>query len=82
MYINETKTDWDEWVTYFSFCYNTTPSIYHNYTPFELVFARKAALSTTMTGTQVDPIYNLDAYYQEVRYRLQVASTRAREFIL
>lgn len=40
MYINEAHMDWDEWIKYYSFCYNTTPSSYHNYTPFELVYGK------------------------------------------
>lgn len=82
MYINEAQTDWDEWIPYYSFCYNTTPSIYHNYTPFELIYARKVEIPENLTGTTIDPVYNIDAYYQEVRYRLQVAHKRARDFIL
>lgn len=48
-YINENKTDWDEWTRYFSFCYNTTPSTYHNYTPFELVYGRRAEILMSET---------------------------------
>lgn len=82
MYINDSHTDWDEWIPYYSFCYNTTPSSYHNYTPFELIYARKAEIPEMLLGTKVDPVYNIDAFYQEVRYRLQVAHKRAKEYIL
>lgn len=82
MYINDAQTDWDEWIPYYSFCYNTTPSIYHDYTPFELIYARKVEIPENLTGTTIDPVYNIDAYYQEVRYRLQIAHKRASDFIL
>jgi transposase InsO family protein len=79
MYINESLTDWDTWTAYYGFCYNTTPSSYHNYTPFELVFGRNVNIPGTLMGSSIDPLYNLDAYDQEVRYRLQVAHKRAKE---
>lgn len=63
------------------FCYNTTPSTYHNYTPFELVFGKKADLPEILTGSHVDPLYNIDAYDQEFRYRLQLAHKRAKEYL-
>lgn len=81
MYINDAKSDWDDWVQYYSFCYNTTPSIYHDFSPFELVFGRKAMISETLSGDTVDPVYDLDAYYHEVKYRMQLANKRANEFI-
>lgn len=82
MYINETRDDWDVWSQYYSFCYNTTPSSYHNYTPFELVFGKKVLLPDTFEEMRVDPCYNIDAYDQELRFRLQVAHQRARNYIL
>lgn len=81
MYINDSKSDWPLWAQYYAFCYNTTPNTYHNYTPFELVYGRKANLSEIMTESRVDPLYNIDAYDQEFRYRLQLAHARAKECI-
>lgn len=81
MYINDSKSDWSTWSQYYAFCYNTTPSTYHNYTPFELVFGKKADLPELLTGSQVDPLYNIDAYDQEFRYRLQLAHKRAKEYL-
>nr|CAH7768840.1 unnamed protein product [Callosobruchus chinensis] len=82
MYVNDTHTDWDKWVQFYSFCYNTTPGTYHDYTPFELVFGRQNDLPITLTNNTIDPIYNIDAYYQELRYRLQISHKRARDFLL
>lgn len=81
MYINETKSDWDKWSKYFTFCYNTTPNTYHDYTPFELVFAKRAELPKLFDGTRVDPLYNIDAYDQEMRFRLQIAQNRAKQYL-
>lgn len=79
-YINDTGSNWDEWTSYYSFCYNTTPSTYHDYTPYELVFGKKVELPSTIT-TKVDPIYNIDAYENEIKYRLQVSHKRAKDYL-
>ena len=34
--------EWDKWVQYFTFAYNTTPHVDTGYTPFELVFGKLA----------------------------------------
>lgn len=79
MYINDYQTDWKDWLIYYCFCYNTTPSTYHNYTPFELVFGKKAEMPEF--EAHIDHIYNVDAYNLEVRYRLQVAHKRAKDYL-
>lgn len=81
MYINDNHTDWEERIKYYAFCYNTTPSTYHSYTPFELVFGRKIPAPEEFTKNRLDPLYNIDSYEQELKYRLQVAHKRAREFL-
>lgn len=40
-YLATSKTDWDVWLSYFTYCFNTTPSTVHGYCPFELVFGKK-----------------------------------------
>lgn len=49
------------------------------YTPFELVFGRKRYLSES--STKLDPIYNIENYYLELKYRLQHAHKVAVELI-
>ena len=41
-YILENQTDWDKWITYATFVFNTTPHSGTGYVPFELLFGRKA----------------------------------------
>lgn len=79
-YANETKTDWDTWVPYYSFCYNTTPSTYHQYTPFELLFGRKVNIPESLI-TEINPVYNIEAYEKELRFRLQLAHNKTREYL-
>ena len=39
-YISVEKDDWDEWLRYFTYSFNTPPLTIHNYWPFELVFSK------------------------------------------
>jgi len=80
MYINDSNSDWDTWTQYYAFCYNTTPSTYHEFTPFELVFGKQVNIPDNLI-TNIDPIYNIDSYDQEIRYRLQSAQSRAKQFL-
>lgn len=65
---------------YYSFCYNTTPNIDHNYSPFELVFARNANIFEVIP-TKIEAIYNYDSYNKEMKYRLQVTHAQVLEAI-
>jgi len=80
-YINSDKTDWDEWLKYFVYCYNTTPSSVHGYSPFELVFGKTAPVFEFLTTNKVDPLYNFEAFEKELKFRLQIAQKKAAEFI-
>ncbi|KAK9688440.1 hypothetical protein QE152_g35321 [Popillia japonica] len=81
MYIHETHSDWEDWIRYYTFCYNTTHSTYHQYTPFEQVFGKKCNLPQSISAGRIDSLYNIDAYNQEIRYRLQIAQKRAQEWL-
>jgi len=80
-YLSQDKTDWDEWLKYFVYCYNTTPSSVHGYTPFELVFGKTAPVFEFLATNKVDPLYNYDAFEKELKFRLQTAQKRAAEFV-
>lgn len=80
-YVNDNKSDWDEWTKYFTYCYNTTPSTVHKYCPFELIFAKNPILPNEFTELRVNPLYNIDSYAKEVQYRLQMALCRANAYL-
>lgn len=78
------ESDWEEYLSYFAFCYNTTPhsSFDCKYSPFELVFGRKVLLpGYTRSGT-IDPIYNVDNFAKESKYRLQMTAQWARQLLI
>lgn len=73
--------NWDRWLPYYCFAYNTTPNSVTNYTPFELMFGRVAGFRNSKTFTDISPLYNFDSYAQEMRYRLQTAYERTKALI-
>lgn len=73
IFSNARKDDWDQWLPFYCFAYNTTPNLQHNYTPFELVFGRRNETFEMCKNKKVDPIYNVEAYEKELKHRLQVA---------
>lgn len=78
-YISIDKNDWDVWLRYFTYCFNTTPSVVHAYCPYELVFGRiPNGFKVFNTIDEITPLYNVDDYSKEVRYRLEIAFKRAR----
>jgi len=63
IYISVDKTDWDIWIQYFTYCFNTTPSVVPEYGPYELVFGRLPRQFTDFNRIdRIDPIYNMDDY--------------------
>lgn len=74
-------TDWDEYIKYYSFAYNTTPVLSHGLTPFSVVFGREANLPSDL-GQAIDPLYNYDSYMKEIKYKMQCACKVARDNLL
>lgn len=80
IFCNDRNSDWDNWIPYYSFCYNTTPNLDHNYTPFELLFGRKTNTFESMLS-EISPLYNHEAYDKEMKFRLQVAHANVLDAI-
>ena len=71
-HISVEKDDWDEWLRYFTYCFNTTPSTVHNYCPFELVSSKVP--NSFKDFNEVDaitPLYNVDDYAKEAKLHLR-----------
>lgn len=80
-YISTDKSDWNTWLKFFVYCYNTTPSVVHEYCPFELVFGKTPPVLDFVNKDRVEPLYNIDSYNKEVKFRLEVAHRRAADFL-
>lgn len=74
-YLNKDLSNWDEFLKTFTYCYNITPSssLGLKYTPYELVFGRKANSLNILKRKEIDP--------KELRYRLQIANSIANNLI-
>lgn len=82
-YLNEDLSNWDEFLRKFTYCYNITPnsSLGLKYTPYELVFGRKANTFEILRRNEIEPLYNVDNYAKELKYRLQIANSIANGLI-
>jgi len=76
-YINSDQIDWDEWLPYAMFTYNTTPHS-AGFTPFELTYGHQAILPTALTKPP-KPTYSYDDYVQELRERLRATNQLAKD---
>lgn len=70
--------NWDKWIPYYVFSYNTTSHTDTDISPYELVFGKLACLPTDKKLAYDKPIYNLDNYAEELRFRLQEARKKAK----
>lgn len=69
-YATQDPDNWDKWLEYATFCYNTTPHSSTNFTPCEILFGFKAEIPSSLTGA-IEPVYNYDDYVIELKARLQ-----------
>jgi len=76
-YINGDQTDWDEWLPYAMFTYNTTPHTATGYTPFELLYRHQVTLPTALTCPP-KLTYTYDDYVSEFKKRLRAAHQVAK----
>jgi len=77
-YILENQTDWDRWISYATFVFNTTPHSSTGFTPHELLFGRKPNIPGILQKEPVEMGYNYDSYVQELQSRLQSCYEVAR----
>lgn len=79
----ENLNEWDVYLPYFNFCYNTTSNeaFDNKFTPYELVFSRKVNQFNNVNLNKIEPIYNIDNYALECKYRLQKAHVEAGALI-
>lgn len=80
-YLDLEKNDWDNWLQVYAFAYNTTPSYYHDYSPFELIFGKKPNSIENFLVEKVSPVYNVDDYSKIIKYQLEISLKRAKYFI-
>ena len=81
-FIAEDQSNWDEWIVYAIFVFNTTPHTATRLTPHELMFGRKANIPGCLQMRPKEVNYSTDDYLAELKSRLQSCYVRARENLL
>lgn len=83
IYLPKGEHDWDQLLRYFVFAYNTTPNVCFDlkYSPYELVYGKTPKLIDFTKDNTIDPIYNIDDFARESKYRLQLAHIHARDLL-
>lgn len=82
-YLEDTSDEWEKQVDYFTFCYNISKNTNFNfkYSPYELIFGKNANMSHDLLSNSIAPIYNIDNFASEFRFRLQTAHKMAKALI-
>lgn len=82
-YLNEQNNDWDLFIRYFAYCYNTTPhtAFSFKFCPFELVFGRQPLIPELLKQNTVEPIYNFDNYAKDMKFKFQTMTKLARHLL-
>jgi len=80
-YINGDQTDWDEWLPYAMFTYNTTPHSATGFTPFELTYGHQASILPTALKKSPKLTYSYEDYAQELRERIRATNQLAKEHL-
>jgi len=76
--MSEDKTNWDSWVPFATYVYNTTKHSATRFTLFELLFGRSSTLPCTLNKpTEIQ--YNYDEYASELKGRLQTVHQHAHK---
>ena len=77
-YILEDQSDWDRWLPYATFVFNTTPHSSTGFTPHELLFGRKPNIPGILQKETSEIHYTYDDYVKELQARLQSSYEIAR----
>jgi hypothetical protein len=79
--VSEDQTNWDEWVPYAAYVYNTTVHTTTIFTPFELVYGFKSDVPSALSVVPTVQ-YNYEDYVMEWKGRLQSSHEVARQKLL
>lgn len=77
-FAEEDKYNWDLWLPYFSFAYNSTVHLATGYAPFELMFGKNNLLPDGTLQKLSEPCYDYDEYLSELKFRLRLALQDAK----
>jgi hypothetical protein len=73
--------NWDEWLRFACFTYNTTPHSVTKYTPYEVLFGRTANIPGKLQR-QPQPLYNFDDIVVDIKQKMQNCHHVAKETLI
>lgn len=74
-------SNWDIYLPYAMFIYNTTPHHSTKFMPYELIFGIIPNIPSSIKQS-VDPLYNYDDYSKELKFRLQTVYEIAKNNLI
>jgi hypothetical protein len=77
-FILEDQSNWDKWLPYATFVFNTTPHTAIGFTPHELMFGRKPTIPGLLQKEPPETQYAYDSYIKELQSRLESSYQAAR----
>lgn len=82
IYLNEVD-EWEDYLKSFTFCYNisTHASFDDKLSPFQIIFGRKVLNEETFFSNKITPIYNLENYAKELKFKLEKTSLMAKKYL-
>lgn len=74
---------WDEYIQYSAYCYNTSKHAAFNntYSPYELFYGKSPRELNEICTETIEPVYNVDNYAKELKFKLQIAHNQAKQFL-
>lgn len=83
IYLDENNENWDTFCYYLIFCYNITQheSNGNMYSPYKLIFSKNSSMPHEIFSGGVDPLYNVDNFALESKFRLQKAHEFSKKII-
>ena len=67
-YTVDDQTDWDSWISYATFIFNTTPHSGSGFTPHELLFRRKPNIPGILQKEAPEVRYDYNSYVKELSH--------------
>lgn len=80
-FISDTQQDWDNWIPFATFTYNTTTHTATKFSPFELLFGFSPTLPTSI-NQPLKMSYTYDDFIENLKQKMQYSRQIARENLL
>lgn len=81
-FCNEKQTQWEKWVPYATFVYNTSPHSITKFTPFELMYGRLANLPGELQKGAMTPLYNYEDLIANTKHKLKASHEIAKQNLI